>query len=1681
MSLLSISEALYVGEESSGAKPTEDMLEDPSLLRVDCPCAKAADKLSDSLCDRKQTLIEVDFSQQEPNGYQLNGGNDDNLRELSSSPQERIHKILDGVHVFKMPPSNNEYFQQVKQDEQVRSEHEGNTLMGDIDSDGSKVFNGILDEETTFCEEVKYNEEIMCLTTEPHSPSDSQSGKIGGFYQQEKGVKTANGSCKSIDSALPALNTFSREETNEGRDIVDVQDDEVSTQTDTSDSHGQNHDQSSTFHELPDFARRNDIEQDKFYIQGKDNKILSSCNSSYMAFQKIDSTVPDRNQGRELCVLEGENSEQDHAVALWVKWRGKWQTGIQCPRADCPSSTLKAKPTHERKRYTIVFFPRNRTYYWVDMLLVRPIEELPVPLANGTHRKWRKLVKDLTVPRHYVMQKLAIAMLNFSDLLHTKAVMEDARKATTWKEFALEASRCSGYIDLGKMLIKLQKMILPGYIDGHWLQASFNLWVQRCENAQNAESIEILTEELMQSVLWKKVEELWNAPVQPELGPEWKTWKQEVMKWFHTSHPIASGGVEQSNCDSAASVVPHVSRKRPKLDFHRAETCVLETGDLSCRTTSSQDDSRNAISGNFDCQENLESTSTCEPCKVEVLPGPSEAPQSHSLSDRWNEVTYEGKDNRFIQNYTESGSVKTTPYNAQIVSGNKYRQCAAFIEAKGRQCGRWANDGDIYCCVHLNMHSVEKLSQEERDFPAEAQMCEGLTTHGRKCKHRARYGSSFCKKHRLQTNHDLFKTDSLDRTSESLLKREDSENKVLENFSSLNTIYSKDFGLTGNMEAPMQENLIQIVVEETLDERNCLMNKSELYNALPTPVKSISLDWPRCIGYYRQKDGDECQEYAKRHTLYCEKHVPKFLKRARNGKSRLISKDIFLNLLQSCSSRKEKINLHQACDLLYGFMKGSLSRQHSFLKADNMGWILAEASKDPAVGEYLIKLVSSEREKLIQIWGFDADKSKQAPSLEAKGLSTFVVKEKENDLASGLKCKICFQEFSNYQNLGQHWSDVHKREARWLFRGYACAVCMDSFTNRKVLEGHVQERHGVQFLQHSTIFRCMSCNSHFISPEQLWQHVLSSHTAEFKLSDYTQHPLDQALQPIVETINKPFHSNHISEKDDGSQKFTCRFCGLRFDLLPDLGRHHQVAHMRPGSVSHFPPRRGNYQLNRSRHCYPKFKKSFRPSFRFKKQNSFVMQKHFRSSDLVLSMRSRPQQLASETAGLGWLLDSCCSDLAQTLFSKIQKSKSRPSNLEILSIARATCCRLSLHSSLEAKYGVLPENLYLKAAKVCSELNVQIDWHQEGFVCPKGCKPPTNPLVAPLDPLSDRLLELPAPIMDPPNDARWEMDEYHYVLDSKHFNWKPKRAAVLLCEDISFGRERIPIPCLVDDDIKDALHIHFDEVFPSQGQAISMPWQGFTYVTERLMVPSLSLDTKNSQLGCACSHAQCCPENCDHVYLFDSDYEKAEDIYGKPMHGRFAYDDRGQIILEEGYLVYECNSLCNCDTSCQNRVLQKGVQVKLEIFRTIKKDWAVRSGEAISRGTFVCEYVGEVLNYDELGKGRGRRDNNECSYLYDIDAHIDRARGLSEGTVPYVLDASKYGNVSRFINHSCSPNLVNYLVLVESMDCQLAHIGFYASRDIAMGEELTYDYRYKLLPGDGHPCLCGAANCRGRLY
>lgn len=55
-----------------------------------------------------------------------------------------------------------------------------------------------------------------------------------------------------------------------------------------------------------------------------------------------------------------------------------------------------------------------------------------------------------------------------------------------------------------------------------------------------------------------------------------------------------------------------------------------------------------------------------------------------------------------------------------------------------------------------------------------------------------------------------------------------------------------------------------------------------------------------------------------------------------------------------------------------------------------------------------------------------------------------------------------------------------------------------------------------------------------------------------------------------------------------------------------------------------------------------------------------------------------------------------------------------------------------------------------------------------------------------------------------------------------------------------------------------------------------------------------------------------------------------------------------------------------------------------------------------------------------------------------------------------IDASKKGNISRFMNHSCNPNCeLQKWVVGSSM-----RIGIFAIKNIPEGAELTFDYKFE---------------------
>ncbi|XP_071730842.1 histone-lysine N-methyltransferase, H3 lysine-9 specific SUVH6-like [Rutidosis leptorrhynchoides] len=206
-------------------------------------------------------------------------------------------------------------------------------------------------------------------------------------------------------------------------------------------------------------------------------------------------------------------------------------------------------------------------------------------------------------------------------------------------------------------------------------------------------------------------------------------------------------------------------------------------------------------------------------------------------------------------------------------------------------------------------------------------------------------------------------------------------------------------------------------------------------------------------------------------------------------------------------------------------------------------------------------------------------------------------------------------------------------------------------------------------------------------------------------------------------------------------------------------------------------------------------------------------------------------------------------------------------------------------------------------------------------------------------------------------------------------------------------------------------------------------------------------------------------------------------------GEIPYNHNGAIV-EAKPLVYECGPHCKCPPNCYNRVTQHGMKIQLEIFKTESRGWGVRSLSSISSGTFICEYIGELLEDTEAEKRTG---NDE--YLFDIGQNYSNCPVTTDtkseeivDSEGFTIDAANYGNVGRFINHSCSPNLYAQNVLFDQEDKRMPHIMLFAAENIPPLQELTYHYNYEVdtvHDSDGNikvkNCYCGSAECTGRLY
>jgi histone-lysine N-methyltransferase SETD1 len=155
---------------------------------------------------------------------------------------------------------------------------------------------------------------------------------------------------------------------------------------------------------------------------------------------------------------------------------------------------------------------------------------------------------------------------------------------------------------------------------------------------------------------------------------------------------------------------------------------------------------------------------------------------------------------------------------------------------------------------------------------------------------------------------------------------------------------------------------------------------------------------------------------------------------------------------------------------------------------------------------------------------------------------------------------------------------------------------------------------------------------------------------------------------------------------------------------------------------------------------------------------------------------------------------------------------------------------------------------------------------------------------------------------------------------------------------------------------------------------------------------------------------------------------------------------------------------------------------LKFAKSAIHDWGLFAMEPIAADEMVIEYVGQMIRHSvaDLRERKYEATGIGSSYLFRID-------------LENIIDATKCGNLARFINHSCNvsrwrhwvafllkrvslqPNCYAKVITIESQK----KIVIYSKQSIGVNEEITYDYKFPI-EDEKIPCLCGAATCRGTL-
>lgn len=186
----------------------------------------------------------------------------------------------------------------------------------------------------------------------------------------------------------------------------------------------------------------------------------------------------------------------------------------------------------------------------------------------------------------------------------------------------------------------------------------------------------------------------------------------------------------------------------------------------------------------------------------------------------------------------------------------------------------------------------------------------------------------------------------------------------------------------------------------------------------------------------------------------------------------------------------------------------------------------------------------------------------------------------------------------------------------------------------------------------------------------------------------------------------------------------------------------------------------------------------------------------------------------------------------------------------------------------------------------------------------------------------------------------------------------------------------------------------------------------------------------------------------------------------------------ELILSENRrchdLIYECNDSCRC-SACPNKLVQFGPRDCLIIQNNGSKGLGLFSAKTIPKGSFVCEYAGEILTKTEaLRRDQRNRNENKMNYVFCLN----EISSMDGSSIQTFVDPSRKGNIGRYINHSCDANCT---IISTRVDSIIPKIAIFANREIQPMKEITFDYGPDLAVQTSNlsskKCLCASLKCR----